>query len=45
MRGVQFIRARYARVTGDVLVQIDGELTGELPMTFEIASSPIEIIR
>jgi diacylglycerol kinase (ATP) len=45
MRGVQFIRARRARVTGDVLVQIDGELTGELPMTFEIAPSPIEIIR
>lgn len=45
MRGVQFIRATHARVTGDVLVQIDGELTGELPMTFEIAPSPIEIIR
>jgi YegS/Rv2252/BmrU family lipid kinase len=45
MRGAQFIRATRARVTGNVLVQIDGELTGELPMTFEIAPSPIEIIR
>ncbi|MBA2733365.1 MAG: diacylglycerol kinase family lipid kinase [Acidobacteria bacterium] len=45
MRGAKFIRATQARVTGDALVQIDGELTGELPMTFEIAPSPIEIIR
>ncbi|MDT4896230.1 MAG: hypothetical protein QOH25_1307 [Acidobacteriota bacterium] len=44
MRGVQFIRAARARVTGDAPVQIDGELTGQLPMTFEIAPSPIEII-
>ena len=43
-RGVQFIRTTRARVTGNVPVQIDGELTGQLPMTFEIASSPIEII-
>jgi diacylglycerol kinase (ATP) len=44
MRGVQFIRATRARVTGNVPVQIDGELTGQLPMTFEIAPSSIEII-
>lgn len=44
LRGVQFIRATRARVTGNVMVQIDGELTGELPMTFEIAPGPIEII-
>jgi YegS/Rv2252/BmrU family lipid kinase len=44
MRGVQFLRAKQARVTGDVPVQIDGELTGQLPMTFEIAPSSIEII-
>lgn len=44
MRGVQFLRATKARVTGDVSVQIDGELTGQLPMTFEIAPRPIEII-
>ena len=44
-RGVRFIRATRARVTGNALVQIDGELTGQLPITFEIAPSPIEIIR
>jgi diacylglycerol kinase (ATP) len=44
MRGVQFIRTTRARVTGDAPVQIDGELTGQLPMTFEIAPTPIEII-
>jgi diacylglycerol kinase (ATP) len=44
-RGVRFIRAQRARVTGDALVQIDGELTGQLPITFEIAPSSIEIIR
>lgn len=42
--GVHFIRTTRARVTGDVPVQIDGELTGQLPMTFEIAPSSIEII-
>jgi diacylglycerol kinase (ATP) len=44
MRGVEFIRTARARVTGDAPVQIDGELTGRLPMTFEIAPAPIEII-
>jgi diacylglycerol kinase (ATP) len=44
-RGVRFLRTRRARVTGDVRVQIDGELTGRLPMTFEIAPAPVEIIR
>lgn len=44
MRGVHFIRTARARVTGDVPVQIDGELTGRPPITFEIAPAPIEII-
>ena len=44
LRGVRFIRTTRARVSGNVPVQIDGELTGQLPMTFEIAPSPIEII-
>ncbi len=44
MRGVHFIRTARARVTGDVPVQIDGELTGRPPITFEIAPTPIEII-
>ncbi len=42
--GVHFIRATRARATGDVLVQIDGEVIGRLPMTFEIAPHSIEII-
>ena len=41
--GVRFIRATHARATGDVLVQADGELIGQLPMTFEIAPHPIKI--
>ncbi|MDQ3819191.1 MAG: hypothetical protein M3362_16155, partial [Acidobacteriota bacterium] len=44
IRGVRFIRTARARVTGQAPVQIDGELTGQLPMTFEIAPSSIEII-
>jgi diacylglycerol kinase family enzyme len=42
--GVRFIRTTKARATGDVLVQADGELIGNLPMSFEIAPHPIEII-
>jgi YegS/Rv2252/BmrU family lipid kinase len=41
---VQFIRATRARVTGNVAVQVDGELIGEPPMTFEIVNEPIEIV-
>lgn len=43
-RGVRFIRTTRTRVTGDALVQIDGELVGHLPMTFEIAPNSIEVI-
>ncbi|HYY57790.1 MAG TPA: diacylglycerol kinase family protein [Pyrinomonadaceae bacterium] len=42
--GVRFIRSTCARATGDVLVQIDGEVIGRLPMTFEIAPHSIEVI-
>ena len=42
--GVRFIRATRVRATGDALVQVDGELIGELPMAFEIAPDQIEII-
>ncbi len=41
---VHFIRAPCARAVGDALVQADGELVGQLPMTFEIAPYSIEII-
>lgn len=43
-RGVHFLRAARARATGDAAVQVDGELIGSLPMTFEIAADSIEVI-
>ena len=42
--GIQYLQATRARATGQALVQVDGELIGTLPMTFKIASSPIEVI-
>jgi diacylglycerol kinase (ATP) len=42
--GVEFIRATKARATGNAPVQVDGELIGRLPMTFEIVSSSVEIV-
>jgi len=42
--GVQYLRATRARATGPTFVQVDGELIGQLPMTFEIAPLPINII-
>jgi len=42
--GVRFIRATRARATGDAPVQVDGELIGQLPMTFEIVPEPIEVL-
>ncbi len=43
IEGVRFIRTTHARATGDALVQVDGELIGQLPMTFEIVRVPIEV--
>ncbi len=42
--GVWFLHATRARATGDAPVQVDGELIGHLPMTFEIAPHSIEVI-
>jgi len=42
--GVRFICASRARATGQAPVQVDGELIGNLPMTFEIAPESIEVI-
>jgi diacylglycerol kinase (ATP) len=42
--GVHFLRASRARATGEAAVQVDGELIGSLPMTFEIAPESIEVI-
>ncbi|HEX8097457.1 MAG TPA: diacylglycerol kinase family protein [Pyrinomonadaceae bacterium] len=41
---VKFIRATRARATGDAPVQVDGELIGRLPMTFDIAPHSVEVI-
>lgn len=43
-RDVHFLRATHARATGEVAVQVDGELIGNLPMRFEIAPESIEVI-
>ncbi len=43
INGVRFIRATHARATGDAPVQVDGELIGQLPMTFEIVPEPIAV--
>ncbi len=42
--GVWFVHATRARATGDAPVQVDGELIGHLPMTFEIAPYSIDVI-
>ena len=45
MASVRYVRATRARATGDgASVQVDGELVGQLPMTFEIVPTPIEVI-
>jgi diacylglycerol kinase family enzyme len=38
------VRATRARATGDARMQVDGELTGQMPVTFEIAPEPVEVI-
>jgi YegS/Rv2252/BmrU family lipid kinase len=43
-RGVTYIRASRVRAHGSSHVQADGELIGELPMTFEIVPERLEII-
>jgi YegS/Rv2252/BmrU family lipid kinase len=42
--GVQVLKASSVRATGDAPVQVDGEVIGELPMRFEIASESLEVI-
>ncbi|HEY1403670.1 MAG TPA: diacylglycerol kinase family protein [Pyrinomonadaceae bacterium] len=42
--GVSYVRATRARATGEARMQVDGELTGQLPVTFEIAPVPVEVI-
>jgi diacylglycerol kinase (ATP) len=42
--GVTFRTATRVRAAGDASVQADGELIGELPMTFEIIPEGVEVI-
>jgi diacylglycerol kinase (ATP) len=42
--GARLIRTTCARAVGPTSVQVDGELLGDLPMSFEIAPHSIEII-
>jgi YegS/Rv2252/BmrU family lipid kinase len=43
-KGIFFKRGTRVRATGDVLVQVDGEIIGRPPMTFDIVPHPIEVI-
>jgi diacylglycerol kinase (ATP) len=43
-RGIRFLRATRAQAEGNVAVQVDGELIGKLPMTFEIAPESIDVV-
>jgi YegS/Rv2252/BmrU family lipid kinase len=43
-RGVTYLRASRVRCAGDVAVQADGEIIGELPMTFEVAREALELV-
>lgn len=42
--GVRYLNATQLRATGAALVQVDGELIGSLPMTFDVAPETIEIL-
>jgi YegS/Rv2252/BmrU family lipid kinase len=43
-KGIRYLRATSARAIGDVLVQVDGEIIGRPPMTFEVVPHSIEVI-
>jgi diacylglycerol kinase (ATP) len=43
-RGVKFVRTTRIRAIGTAPVQVDGELAGELPMTFEIAPFSLNVL-
>lgn len=43
-RGVTYVRASRLRCEGVAAVQADGELIGELPMTFEIVREGLEVV-
>src|SRR5436190_202341 len=41
--GIRFLHAIRAHARGNTAVQVDGELIGNLPMSFEIAASTIDV--
>ena len=42
--GVQILHRRIVKAFGEAPVQVDGEVIGRLPMTFEIAPFSLEVI-
>lgn len=42
--GVTYVRASRLRCEGEAAVQADGELIGELPMTFEVVTEGLEVV-
>ncbi|HEY3027033.1 MAG TPA: diacylglycerol kinase family protein [Pyrinomonadaceae bacterium] len=42
--GARYLHATQARAMGDALVQVDGEIIGTTPMSFEIAPETIDVI-
>lgn len=42
--GVRYLNAKHARAIGDAPVQVDGEVIGTTPMSFEIAPQTIDVI-
>ena len=41
---VRYVRATRARAEGEALMQVDGELVGQLPVSFEIVQDPVEVV-
>jgi diacylglycerol kinase (ATP) len=44
INGIRLIKTNRVSASGKSMVQVDGELIGQLPFSFEIVSSPIEVI-
>jgi len=42
-KGIRFLHATRAQARGNTAVQVDGELVGKLPMSFEIADSTVDV--
>jgi len=42
-RGIRFLHATRAQAFGNTAVQVDGELIGKLPMTFELAPQRLRL--